>query len=112
MAEAQASPLFHPWVRSFFKLDPAPFWEKVSCPALVLFGSMDFQVPPQMNRGAIEAAAVKAGNKDVTVQVLKDHNHLFQVAVTGTLQEYEELEETFHAPTMEMIAAWLKERAF
>lgn len=104
------APLYTPWFRFFIAFDPASVWEKVKCPVLALNGGKDLQVDPVQNLPAIEAALKKAKNKDVTVRIFPELNHLFQHAESGSVAEYEKIEETFAPEVMQAIAEWLRAR--
>ena len=78
------------WFRSFLAYDPRPYWSKIYCPTLALNGDLDLQVEAKVNLGAIESVK----NKNITTKILKSHNHLFQKAKTGSLQEYAKLPES------------------
>jgi hypothetical protein len=59
-ANAQLDMVGSAWFRFFVNHDPAPVLRAVACPVLALGGSLDLQVPPDENLGAI-AAALEAG---------------------------------------------------
>jgi uncharacterized protein len=69
---------------------------------------LDVQVDASQNRQGLEAALALAGNKDVTVQVFPSANHLFQVAKTGSPEEYATLPMTFVPGFLENIRDWLQ----
>ncbi|MSR75300.1 MAG: alpha/beta hydrolase [Planctomycetes bacterium] len=77
----------NPWMRFFIDYDPAATLSKVRCPTLALFGARDLQVPPSMNKPAIEAAFA---DRPALLQALTlpQANHLFQRSYTGGVQEY------------------------
>ena len=104
------APLFAPWFEFFIAFDPAMVWEKVKCPVLALNGEKDLQVDPVQNLPVIQAALKKGKNRDVTVRVFPDLNHLFQHAESGSVAEYEKIEETFAPEVMQVIAEWLRAR--
>lgn len=107
LVEAKLKQSTFPWTKSFIKLDPAKHWKKVKCPALLLIGDKDTQVLADENIAAVKKACKR--NKQFKAEKLASLNHLFQTAKTGTVSEYAALDETFHAPTLELIAAWLAE---
>jgi hypothetical protein len=72
--------------------------------------SLDTQVDAEQNLPEIEKALSKGGNKDITIKLLPNLNHLFQHATTGTLAEYAEIEETFDPETLQLISEWILER--
>ena len=56
--------------------DPLPAARKVSCPVLILQGDRDAHTPFQ-NAHKYADAMRSGGNKDVTLKILEDHNHIF-----------------------------------
>ncbi len=102
--------LYTRWFQFFIVFDPATVWEKVKCPVLALNGEKDLQVDPVQNLPAIQAALKKGKNKEVTVRILPGLNHLFQHAESGSVAEYEKIEETFAPEAMQAIAEWLRAR--
>ena len=97
-----------PWFRYFFAYDPAPNLAQITVPLLALGGSLDLQVPAAENLAAIAAAT--AGNSDTTIVELPGLNHLFQTATTGSVGEYEEIEETFAPAALDVVSDWLRAR--
>ncbi|HLK64773.1 MAG TPA: alpha/beta hydrolase [Bryobacteraceae bacterium] len=100
-----------PWHRWFIDYDPEPMLEKVKCPVLVLNGDLDLQVVADLNVPAIEAAFHKGGNQHVTVRRFPKLNHLFQTAITGSPDEYPQIEETIAPVVLETIVNWLDQTA-
>jgi hypothetical protein len=105
--EGQVTALQSPWMQFFLSHDPAPVLEKVTVPVLALFGGLDLQVPAQENREAVVKALERGGNKDVTVQLFPDANHLFQSAKTGSPAEYATLPPAFVPGFLETISDWI-----
>jgi pimeloyl-ACP methyl ester carboxylesterase len=105
---AQVDGLLSPWYRQFLRLDPAPYLARVTCPVLALLGGKDLQVGAALNRPALTKALAK--NKDATVQVLPDLNHLFQTAQTGLVNEYGQIEETMAPVALETMTDWVVKR--
>ena len=89
--------------------DSVPLWEKVTCPVLAFFGELDWTVPPEPNRKALENALSKAGNKDYTIVVLPKANHLFLKAETGVQTEYPQL-KNFIPAYFDSMKDWLSTR--
>ena len=110
MIEQQLSVLKSEWLLNFIKLDPKNYLEKTTCPVLALNGSKDFQVLPKINLEGIKNGLEIAKNKDVTITELEGLNHLFQTAETGSIQEYEKIEETFSPVALEIIKDWILKR--
>ncbi len=97
-----------PWYQYFLKYDPAPNWSRMRAPLLALNGSLDLQVPAEANLAAIRAAT--AGNPDVSIVELPGLNHLFQHATTGSVGEYQDIEETFSPEALTLMSDWLEKR--
>jgi len=105
--DAQIRGLLAPWMRFFLSYDPRPTLRELRCPVLALNGSLDVQVPPEENLGAIREALQEGGNPNFRVQRLEGLNHLFQHAESGQVEEYARIEETFAPEALELIAVWL-----
>jgi hypothetical protein len=99
--------LTSPWFRYFLAYDPATALRKVTCPVLVLNGSLDKQVLPSQNLPAIRKALEQAGNKHFEIDELPGLNHLFQTAKTGSPMEYAQIEETMSPVALDKMATWI-----
>ena len=109
--QALRNQLLNPWMRYFLRLDPQIALKKVTCPVLAINGSKDLQVPAAQNIPAIKTAIESNGNKQVSVEMLPNLNHLFQTCTTGSLSEYATIEETFSPVALKVIEKWLKKSA-
>ena len=98
------------WFRFFLDYDPALALEKVDVPVLALFGELDLQVPPEVNKGPMEEALARSGNGDVTFFTFPRANHLFLTATTGSPNEYPTMEKVFVPGFLEMMSEWILER--
>lgn len=98
-------------LRSFLATEPAADWARVTVPVLGLFGAKDVQVPLALNEPAWREALAAAGNDDATAVVFPEANHLFQDSVTGSLDEYAELEAVFTADFLPTLVEWITARA-
>ncbi len=96
-----------PWFRYFLTYDPASALRKVTCPVLVINGSLDKQVLPSQNLPPIRQALAEAGNQHVEIDELPGLNHLFQTAKTGALSEYSQIEETISPVALDKMANWI-----
>ena len=76
VTQTRAGQLTSPWYRSFLNFNPQAELGKVSCPALMLHGTADVQVPTATNLPLLEKG-LKA-NKRVNFQKLEGLNHDFQ----------------------------------
>ena len=65
-----------PWMQYFLAYDPLPTARKVKAPVLMMQGGTDQQITPDQ-APVLEQAFRAGGNKDVTMRVFKDRNHLF-----------------------------------
>jgi pimeloyl-ACP methyl ester carboxylesterase len=105
--ELGISQVTSPWFRYFLTYDPATALRKVTCPVLVLNGSLDKQVLPDQNLPAIRKALEEAGNKHFEIDELPGLNHLFQTAKTGSPMEYAQIEETMSPVALDKMATWI-----
>lgn len=99
-----------PWYQFFLRYNPADDLAKVGAPVLGIFGGKDAQVDAEQNSAALQAALDKAGNADVTIQVLPAANHLFQEAQTGGVAEYATLPPHLMPEFLEAVSQWLLAR--
>jgi hypothetical protein len=102
--------VMNPWVQWFIRHDPAPVLEAVRCPVLAFNGTLDIQVPSEVNLGAIEAALARGENPDYEVRAFEGLNHLFQHCETGEVKEYGQIEETFSPEVLDALSAWIRAR--
>ncbi len=107
---AQLQALQSPWYQFFLSHDPADDLARVTAPVLGIFGGNDAQVDADQNSTALQAALERAGNTDVTIQVLPTANHLFQDAVTGGVDEYAALPPQLMPEFLQAISQWLLAR--
>lgn len=110
VVEAQALSFTTPWFKHFLIHDPAPALEKARCPVLALFGQYDLQVPAETNKKAIQAALLKAKNRDVTMKIFPNANHLFLYTRTGSLKEYATMKKEFVPGFLETMSKWILEQ--
>ncbi len=61
--------------RLMMPFDPAPYWEKYHGPVLALYGGKDDKVPAQRNADALRAALKRAGNLEMTVEIVPEAGH-------------------------------------
>ncbi len=96
-----------PWFRTFLTLEPRESLTKLLCPVLVINGEKDLQVDPKLNLPAIRTALQEAGNSKFEIVEYPGLNHLFQACKTGSVSEYEEIEETFNAQPLGKMTEWI-----
>lgn len=80
-----------PWMKEFWTYDPQVTIRKVRQPILILQGALDRQIKAEQ-ASMLEKAAREGGNKDVTLKLFPNLNHLFLPAKTGAVSEYSSLE--------------------
>jgi len=81
-----------PWMQYFLDYDPLPTLKKVRTPTLILQGGTDQQVTPEQ-APIIEKTLKDAGNKDVTMRVFANRNHLFVPDSIGFPGDYVKLKD-------------------
>jgi pimeloyl-ACP methyl ester carboxylesterase len=92
------------WFKDFLQTKPYDNWKNVNVPALAINGTLDVQVDANLNIDLL--ASLKKPN--VTVIKLEKHNHLFQIAETGTLQEYSKIKTGMSDILVEHVASFIK----
>ena len=105
MVKGEIGRLQDAWMRHFLNYDPAPALRRLDIPVLAIWGTRDLQVLPSINRPALERAL--AANRRASFVELDGLNHMFQAARTGSLSEYEEIDETINPAALSTITAWL-----
>jgi hypothetical protein len=98
------------WMKFFVTHDPLATARKVKVPALILQGRTDQQVTFEQ-AGKLGAAMRGGGNRDVTVRVFPEMNHLFIHDPDGNPAGYARLATNrMDAAVLGAIADWLAER--
>ena len=95
------------WFRFFLRYDPRPTLRRVQIPVLALSGEKDLQSAPKENLDGIAAALKEGGNKNVSIVLLPQLNHLFQTSTTGLPTEYGQIEETIAPVALKTISDWI-----
>lgn len=103
---AQVAGINNPWFRAFVDYDPVPVLLELKVPVLALFGTLDLQVPADGNATAMEEALKQAGVA-YRIEIVPDANHLFQKAVTGSIDEYGQLEPAFVPGFLDLVLDWI-----
>lgn len=99
-----------PWLRFLLDHDPLPTARRVRTPVLILHGASDRQVTPDQ-APELAAAFRRGGNRDVTVHVLPEVNHLFLRDAEGNPFAYPALPSTAVEPAaLRTLARWLARR--
>ena len=95
------------WMAYFLRYDPLPVARRVTTPVLIMQGSTDQQVTPDQ-APVLEQAFRGGGNKDVTLKMFKDRNHLFLSDSIGAFSGYAKLTNgKIDGEVMGALADWL-----
>lgn len=96
-----------PWVKFWMAYDPAPAARKVKAATLILQGATDRQVPADQAEKL--AGLIRAGgNRDVTVKIIPDTDHLFVEDPSGDFNNYDKLKTNKVSPNvLGPLADWL-----
>lgn len=95
-----------PWNMTFLSLDPSIYLSSLPCKTLVLQGSLDSQVRPEINEEAM-LKALSMASGDCSYVTFEGKNHLFQNAKTGMVDEYGLIAETISPDVMRMIVSFV-----
>ena len=90
----------------YFDIDVPGIWAQVKQPILAIYGTLDVQVDSQQNAPAMQADT--ADNRDVSVVVIDNMNHLMQEAKTGGVTEYATLDQHVMPKVLETLSSWLQ----
>ena len=94
-----------PYMAHFVTLDMRPLLDRISCPVLALNGTKDSQVECSSNLEALRNGL--AANPKHRIEAIEALNHLFQHCTTGSVTEYNNIEESFAPEALDMIIQWL-----
>jgi dienelactone hydrolase len=95
-----------PWMRFFLDYDPLAAARKVHVPVLILQGATDWQILPEQAQQLADAFR-QGGNRDVTVKVFPNRNHLFVTDSVGNPAGYVQLkDDKVGAEVLGAIADW------
>lgn len=98
------------WIRFFLTYDPLATARRVKVPVFVVQGASDRQVTAEQ-ADMLGKVLRESGNKDVTVQVFPDLNHLFLKDPTGNPANYSKLEGRVGSDVMGAVVDWIAVRA-
>lgn len=98
------------WLRFFVDYDPVVTAKRVKQPVLILQGERDRQVTPEQAK-ELAAAFRAGGNRDVTVRLFPETDHLFLPDPNGSPSGYAKLpSKSVRAEVLGTIADWLSTR--
>lgn len=92
------------WTDYFLKLNPMESIKRMKCPAFLLNGDKDIQVPAKMNI----PESLPLRNRKSKTKIYPGLNHLFQHCTTGAVNEYKEIEETISPEVLEDISNFIQ----
>jgi pimeloyl-ACP methyl ester carboxylesterase len=96
-------------MRLTYFYDPLPALKNVHCPTLALFGELDLNVLPEKNKAKWEAALREGGNRDYTLLILAEGNHVLMEARTGSSEEFPSLQR-FLPEYFSTLLTWMSHR--
>ncbi|MDR2426421.1 MAG: alpha/beta hydrolase [Endomicrobium sp.] len=91
----------------FLKYNPTDSLKRVKCPVFAVWGGKDLQVSAKENLKAVKKALKAGDNKDVTLKIFPNLNHLFQECKSGLPEEYSQIEQTFSPEVLSEITDWI-----
>ena len=94
------------YIRHFITIDAGKQLSKIKCPVLALNGTKDTQVDCAANATILETGL---SNCKHTIKKIDGVNHMFQHCSTGSIVEYQQIEETIAPEVLETIAKWINE---
>lgn len=95
----------NPYIRYFITVDAGKDLNKIKCPVLALNGTKDTQVDCATNTAALEKGLTNCKH---TIKKFDGLNHLFQHCSTGSVVEYQQIEETIAPEVLTTMAEWIK----
>ena len=95
-----------PYIRHFITLDAGKQLYNIKCPVLALNGTKDTQVDCTANTTQLEKCLTNCKH---TIKKIDGANHLFQHCTTGSIVEYQQIEETIAPDVLETITKWINE---
>lgn len=105
MVESYREQLSTPYMQHILKLDVSKQLPLVKCPVLALNGKKDMQVDCETNVKALEKGLVGCKHE---IYEMDDLNHLFQHCNTGSIVEYQQIEETISPEVLNTITEWIQ----
>ncbi|MBI1799667.1 MAG: alpha/beta fold hydrolase [Candidatus Eisenbacteria bacterium] len=107
MKQVDSLATLQPWLKFFLGYDPLATAKSVRTPVLILQGATDRQVTADQ-ASELESAFRDGGNKDVTMKLFANANHLFANDPSGDPAGYASLpERAIRADVLEVLAGWL-----
>jgi pimeloyl-ACP methyl ester carboxylesterase len=96
-------------IRQTYFYDPAPTLRRLQVPTLALFGALDNNIVADKNKAAWESALRAGNNRDYTLRILPNANHLLLEAKVGSNAEMASLQR-FVPDYARTVREWLAKR--
>ena len=109
VAEVQGQNISIRWFKEFLAYDPLEAVRRVRCPAAILHGEMDVQVPPADAR-ALERTLAEAGNADRELRLFPKLGHLFTESTGNGIAELADTRKTVDPEVLAFIAGFLSRK--
>lgn len=93
-------------LRDLLRLDPQEIYSRLAVPTLMIYGSVDTQVPASANAKAGKALALN--NCHLTVLTIADVNHLLQDTTNGDINAYPRIDSVISRKVLKTVGAWLE----
>ncbi len=91
---------YNRWMGYFLGLNPYEYWSNSTVNRVIINGELDSQVPESLTKEAAQTIQnnpnlqQKSGNKLFKYILLPKHNHLMQECIKGTVDEYQQIDQT------------------
>ena len=95
------------YIRHFITIDAGKQLSKIKCPVLALNGTKDTQVDCAANTTILETGL---SNCKHTIKKIDGLNHMFQHCSTGSIVEFQQIEETIAPEVLETITKWINDQ--
>ena len=99
----------NPYIRHLLTINVSKQLSKIKCPVLALNGTKDTQVDCAANTTELEKGLINCKH---SIQKIEGVNHLFQHCTTGSLVEYQQIEETIAPNVLQIITKWINSLDF
>jgi pimeloyl-ACP methyl ester carboxylesterase len=95
------------WYRKLVDSDPQKYLRKVQCPVLAMNGNKDMQEVYPDGLNGVGKALKEGGNRDFTLKMFPNMNHMFQKCETGTPLDYPAIKETVAPEVLDYMTDWI-----
>lgn len=109
--ELQISQLSSVWFKNFITYNPEEALKNINCEVLAIFAEKDVQVPAHENIEALQNIIQGNQKNNYVIERLASHNHLFQLAETGSPLEYAQIDHAISQEALELIKNWIKKQS-